>query len=134
LSGLISLDLANNTARDGLPALIARARRLRELSVDQCRVGPEVVRAIAENPHLAGLRTLNLNFSFLTDDALEQLASIPHLAGLRLLNLGTNYAVTDAGIRALLASRHLGHRLWVELWSQHASQELRQEMMARFRG
>jgi uncharacterized protein (TIGR02996 family) len=135
LPGLVSLDLGNNTVRDNLPGLIARTGpRLRDLSVDSCRAGPAVVRAIAENLHLTGLRTLNLVNNSLDDQALEQLASAPHLAGLRFLGLDMNYAVSDAGVRALLASRHLGPRLHVALWSQQVSRALHQEMAQRFRG
>jgi hypothetical protein len=128
LGGLVSLDLGNNYAREDLPGVIARAGRLRELSVDSCRNGPEVVRAIAENPRLSGLRTLNLADTHLDDEALERLARIPHLAGLRFLDLNMNYHVTDAGARALIASSCLGRRLRVSLDVRQVSRAVLQEL------
>jgi hypothetical protein len=113
---------------------MAKTRRLRELSVCSCRGGLPVVKAIEDNPHLAGLRTLNLYDNFLDDEALERLANVPHLAGLRHLDLNLNYAVTDAGVRALLNSRYLGRGLHVSLWNHHISQAVRQEFVQRFGG
>jgi hypothetical protein len=97
----------------GVPELRLLAHRpgaadLRALFLNLGEVGPEAAQALADTPHLAGLRELTLHgWPQIRDTGLAALATSPHLANLthRWLN---NNEIGGVGIRALTASKWMG--------------------------
>jgi uncharacterized protein (TIGR02996 family) len=77
-------------------------KELTLLDLNGTFVGDDAVRALAACPHLANLQLLDLQFAPLSDAALEALAGSPYLKKLRHVIVGgANDTITPAGHRLL---------------------------------
>jgi hypothetical protein len=81
-------------------------QRLRELRLNNCKLGDEGTATLAGADNLRDLRVLWVTQNRISDRGTTALASSPILSGLTDLDLWTN-RLTDAGVRALLESPHL---------------------------
>jgi uncharacterized protein (TIGR02996 family) len=104
----------NKLGLEGVQALTS-ARGLRRLTVLGLGVvclrsakadRVAVAQALADSPHVAGLKSLHLFRDHVGDAGARALAGSPHLAGLADLDLYEN-DITDEGSQALLGSPHL---------------------------
>jgi Ran GTPase-activating protein (RanGAP) involved in mRNA processing and transport len=103
-------DAANRIGPDGLAALGASPHlsRLRSLGLLGNRtVGDAGVRALLAAPHLCGLTELDLRSTGLTVAGVRALADSPWSASLRTLRLGGLDALGDDVLEALASSSHL---------------------------
>jgi uncharacterized protein (TIGR02996 family) len=82
---------------------------LRDLDLGQTRVLDEGLRALAEGPTLTRLTRLDLFDAQVTDEGVRALASSPGARSLRCLDLMGQNRLTDAALRALAGSPHLGN-------------------------
>lgn len=105
-SNLISLDLSSNPksskAFDQFFAALP-GDQLRSLTLSQCRLGAEGIKAIAESPKLRNLYRLELSGNGLQDEGIAQLAASKHLHSLGELNLIGN-TIGAKGMKALAQS------------------------------
>ncbi|HYH67451.1 MAG TPA: hypothetical protein VD866_22325 [Urbifossiella sp.] len=77
------------------------ARRLKSLTLSDCRLGPAAVKAIVSSPYLGDLEYLNLGGNGLLEDGFAALALLPAaLPALRQLDLGGT-GMTDAAAEHL---------------------------------
>ena len=122
----------NELGLEGVQAL-ASAPALGRLSVlglgVVCLRSPEadrvaVAQALADSPHVAGLKSLHLFRDHVGDAGARALASSPHLANLADLDLYEN-DITDEGSQALLGSPHLVGLQRINLTSNSLSQKQR---------
>lgn len=74
----------------------------------------EHLAALARDPLLARLRSLDLDGSGIDDAGLQRLVDSPHVRELRWLGL-SRCRISNAGIDALAASEHLPHLRWIEV-------------------
>jgi hypothetical protein len=75
--------------------------KLHRLDLWGCQLGPDV-RALAESPHLSGLKELNLSRNDLGDEEAVAVAESPYLAALQKLDVADNPRLTDTGAELLL--------------------------------
>jgi uncharacterized protein (TIGR02996 family) len=87
---------------------------LTTLGITDSGVTDGAVGLLARSPHAAELRYLDLSGNPIGDAALEALASSPHLRGLRVLRLAHIHA-TPRGVRALVGSRYLANLVALDL-------------------
>ncbi len=88
--------------------------RLAAFGVYGSHKGRPLARAVAESPHLAGLKRLSLGRNDFEDDSAEHLATSPYLANLEELDLTDNF-LGETGARSLAASSYLGNVRYLEL-------------------
>ncbi|MBA4191681.1 MAG: hypothetical protein C0467_27190 [Planctomycetaceae bacterium] len=88
--------------------------RLAALTVYASHKGQPLARAVADSPHLAGLKRLYLGRNRFEDNSAEHLATSTNLANLEELDL-TDNELGETGARALAASSHLGNVRYLEL-------------------
>jgi uncharacterized protein (TIGR02996 family) len=110
---LAALDLLGNSLRaDGAEALLGTGGlgALRELVLQQCRLGDAGVAHLAASPIATHLEVLSLRSNLLTDAAARALAKAPAPAFERLVSLNlNNNKIGRSGQQALLASAQLQH-------------------------
>ncbi|MCA9109345.1 MAG: hypothetical protein KDA52_05330 [Planctomycetaceae bacterium] len=94
---MLTLD---NTGVTGI-GFVALPSSVRRLYVEGCSVRDVAAAVVAEN--LPALRTLNLNYTLVTDKALEPLSKLADLSNLRL----SHTQVTDAGMQCLAGHAEL---------------------------
>jgi uncharacterized protein (TIGR02996 family) len=104
LTAVESLDLGSNGLCDGGAYLLSRATGLpavRELALHMNgHVSSRGVQLLAESPHLAGLRSLDLSGNDVGDAGVTAIASSRYLTRLDTLRLFANH-IGDAGVAAL---------------------------------
>jgi uncharacterized protein (TIGR02996 family) len=82
---------------------------LRSLSMAECSIKANHLKALLASPHLINLRELDLFGNRLGDAAARMVAEWPRSAGLTHLNLSENYWIGDRGAEALAQSPHLSN-------------------------
>jgi hypothetical protein len=105
LPALESLRLSGNKLTDELVAPLLGAERpaLREINLGHSLLADDAALRLARVEGLAGLTTLNLWFTHITEVGAAALLTSPRMAVLRTLNLGSNRRVdADALIASLL--------------------------------
>lgn len=105
------LDLDQNLA---LAFQCSYLNRLAALAVYGTHKGRPIAQAVADSPHLAGLKRLSLGRNDFEDDSAEHLARSPFLSNLEELDL-TDNILGETGARSLAASSYLGNVRYLEL-------------------
>jgi uncharacterized protein (TIGR02996 family) len=114
-SGLRYLDLSGTMLSADSAALLLLpplADSLVTLRLVRCGLGEKTTKALAESPHFARLRNLDLRANFLREEGTAALARWPHLPRLVRLSLSKPPYSGEMPLEALRAA--LGHRLIVE--------------------
>jgi uncharacterized protein (TIGR02996 family) len=114
-TGLSDLDVRQNPLGPaGLAALTASLPTgPRRLDLSKCGLGVEGARRLAAWPGLAGVRILLLAENRVTDAGVRALAESPHLGGLEAVALEEYLGLTASGVEALL--RGAGRLAWLSL-------------------
>jgi uncharacterized protein (TIGR02996 family) len=105
------LDLGGNLQ---LAFQVPYLSRLVALTVFGQHVSRPLARAVAESPHLAGLRRLYLGRNRFEDKSADHIATSSILGNLEELDLSDN-EIGETGARSLATSSHLGHVRYLEL-------------------
>ncbi len=79
----------------------------------------DLMRAVANCPHLARVRVLDVSGLHLRDHAVEALLASPHLTRLTGLNFGGN-AIEGPAVRALVESPLMPRLTWLNLSNNHS--------------
>jgi uncharacterized protein (TIGR02996 family) len=136
LGRLRSLDLSGGTcAGAGLRRLLGGGslRPLRRLRLRGNPVGAGGAAALAATANLPELADLDLASARLNDSAALALAESVALGELKILRISYNYTVTEAGVRALLASPRLAGLTLVEAYGTEMDTEARARLRQEFR-
>ena len=124
LTAVGALDLSFNGVCDGGVRLLARSAalpRLRELALnDNGHVSGDGVAQLAESPHLAGLRVLDVSGNDVGDTGVRAVVGSPTLSRLHTFRVFANH-IGDAGVAALV-----GSELFARLLTRDATLDLRQ--------
>jgi uncharacterized protein (TIGR02996 family) len=104
---------------------------LSTLDLSSLSIGGGVIAALTSASHLANLHTLDLSRNSLDAQAAVYLAGTANLAGLRSLNLEYN-RIDDDGARALADSPHLSHLTALNLGHNHLSLSSHRVLSERF--
>jgi uncharacterized protein (TIGR02996 family) len=114
LTRLQDLDLSFNGLCDGGVQLLARSAavpRLRALALsDNGRIGAAGVAALADSPHLAGLRALDVSGNDVTDAGIRAVTGSRFLTRLHTFRVHNN-RIGDAGVAELASSALLARVL-----------------------
>jgi len=103
--------------------------RIRTLDLEDNDLGDEEIQALAGSPHLATIRTLLLWSNRIGDAGPRALANSPNLAALNRLDLSAN-TIGDGGIEALASSPLLGRLVLLDLQRNRIGDEGARALLA----